>query len=428
MECRKQKISFSYFFTERFLNRKNLFFTKKWRKNPKKSTIILNEKKTEKNHTKLRLHEIADKLNDLLTFRKSPESILEENYIEKLESTTNIAIIFSKLLSKNQMTVEFERRISTILTQIKHRNFKPDIIAFIGGPDNQGELSGATAGYIYFRHISEQSNVDLKGFEFLIEESTNNTKENLESLIKILKRKFGEEALSKCHFTLISSDYHLIRIAEIYKLSRKQSLLTPLYKSGASWTYLFAAYPFCLSPDPTIAFLGRVRVLANDLAIVLTDLNGYVEFNDFIAKENFARLCETSKKLRIMLRIMSEPNMFLKSSFKAVEIPFHQWEVLERGLCTIHEVQVILTPLMNGKSVEKRALVKARDLLMNAIKNIRLTVDPDRPLSHEGWSNSYRISKDLMKIRIDQVEISNGCEGVNQERDSPFIKKKKILM
>jgi len=123
---------------------------------------------------------------------------------------------------------------------------------------------------------------------------------------------------------------------------------------------------------------------------------------------------------------MSEPNMFLKSSFGAVEIPFHQWEVLERGLCTIHEVQVILTPLMNGKSVEKRTLMKARDLLMKAIKNIRLTVDPDRPLSHEGWNNSFRISKDLMKTKIDQMNTNNRCEGIRLRKYSPFTKKRKF--
>lgn len=395
MKINNSSISFSYFFTKRFIQKNNhLVFKNSETPNKKKKTIL-----NEKNCTKLRLHEIADKLTDLLTLRKFPESTFQEDSREQNRTTLHVAVIFSKILTQNQITVEFERRISTILTQIKHRNFRPDVVAFIGGPRNQNQLSGATAGYIYFRYISELADINLNGLEFIIEESTHNTQENLVFLLKTLRKKYGQEAISKSHFTLISSDYHLIRIAEIYKLSRKQSLLTPLYRAGATWAYLFAAYPFCLSPNPTIAFLGRIRVLANDLAIVLVNLNGCVEFNDFVAKENFTRLCETNKKLRIMLRIISEPNEFLSSSKGVIEVPFHQWEILERSLCLIHEVQVILSPLVNGKSVERKTIIKARDLLMDGIKSIRLTVDPDRPLCHEEWKNSYlqmtEISKNL---------------------------------
>mmetsp|Transcript_34727 Transcript_34727/g.68103 ORF Transcript_34727/g.68103 Transcript_34727/m.68103 type:complete len:301 (+) Transcript_34727:413-1315(+) len=295
-------------------------------------------------------------------------------------------------------------------------------MAFIGGYGNQNHLSGATAGYIYFRHISQQANVDIGGLEFIIEETTHNTHENLICLLNTLKKKYGQEAVSKCHFSLISSDYHLIRIAEIYKLSRRQSLLTSLYKMGATWTYLFAAYPFCVSPDPTLAFLGRMRVLANDLSIVLVNLNGLVEFNDFIAKENFSRLCETNKKLRIMLRIMSEPSGNVHSSRGSVEIPFYQWEVLERSLCVIHEVQVILTPLVNGKSVERRTLVHARDLLMNVVKNIRLTIDPDRPLCHEEWKGSFQTEKNSKKKPLLKKYIRN-IKNSKKKRFSPFLKK-----
>ena len=333
----------------------------------------------------------------------------------------HIAVIFSKILVQDQITVEFERRISTILTQIKYRKFKPDIIAFIGGYGNQNHLSGATAGYIYFRHICQQANVDIEGLEFIIEETTYSTHQNLICLLNTLKKKYGEEAVSKCHFSLISSDYHLIRIAEIYKLSQRQSLLSSLHNVGATWTYLFAAYPFCVSPDPTLAFLGRIRVLANDLSIVLVNLNGLVEFNDFIAKENFSRLCETNKKLRIMLRIMSEPNGNVNSSRSSMDIPFHQWEILERSLCVIHEVQLILTPLVNGKSVERRTLIRARDLLMNVVKNIRLTIDPDRPLCHEEWKNSFFKEKNSKKNLYLTKKHSKGRKN-EKKRISPFSK------
>mmetsp|Transcript_31025 Transcript_31025/g.78607 ORF Transcript_31025/g.78607 Transcript_31025/m.78607 type:complete len:428 (-) Transcript_31025:1512-2795(-) len=422
MNIQSANLSFSFFFSERFSKKKNTFFSKKNLIKFKKNKIKLSLKENSDNDSKLRLHQIADKLNHLLSLEKFSESTIPEEYKGQLESTMHIAVIFSKILVQDQITVEFERRVSTILTQIKYRKFKPDIMAFIGGYGNQNHLSGATAGYIYFRHISQQANVDIEGLEFIIEETTHSTHENLICLLNTLKKKYGEEAVSKCHFSLISSDYHLIRIAEIYKLSQRQSLLTSLYNVGATWTYLFAAYPFCVSPDPTLAFLGRIRVLANDLSIVLVNLNGLVEFSDFIAKENFSRLCETNKKLRIMLRIMSEPSGNVNSSRGSVEIPFHQWEILESSLCVIHEVQVILTPLVNGKSVERRTLIRARDLLMNVVKNIRLAIDPDRPLCHEEWKNSFCTEKNSKKNLLFKKKHLNPKKSV-QKRLSPFCKK-----
>jgi hypothetical protein len=246
------------------------------------------------------------------------------------------------------------------------------------------------------------------------------------SLLKSLQKKYGDEAVSKCHFTLISSDYHLIRISEIYKLSRRQSILTPLDEVGATWTYLFAAYPFCVSPDPTIAFLGRIRVLANDLAIVLVNLNGLIEFNDLIAKENFSRLCETNRKLRTMLRIMSEPGVFSNSSGSSIEIPFEQWEILERSLCTIHEVQINITPLVNGKSVDRRLLIGSRDLLMGAVKDIRLTIDPDRPLNQEEWTFSLVQIKNQKYPAIQRQNIES--ENILKKKMIfPFSKKNRLI-
>jgi hypothetical protein len=161
--------------------------------------------------------------------------------------------------------------------------------------------------------------------------------------------------------------------------------LTPLFKIGSTWTYLFSAYPFCVSPDPTLAFLGRIRVLANDLTIVLVNLNGFLTNNDLIAKENFSRLCETNRKLRSMIRITSEPVGFLNYTNNSVEIPLEQLEILEISLCSIYEIQSILTPLVNGRSVDRRTLIQTRDLFMNTIKNIKNTIDPDRPIDNGSW-------------------------------------------
>mmetsp|Transcript_32148 Transcript_32148/g.49812 ORF Transcript_32148/g.49812 Transcript_32148/m.49812 type:complete len:398 (-) Transcript_32148:481-1674(-) len=385
--CENTKKSFFYFFLNNFsgINYIKETFKKSIKK---KQALWVNaeENFNKETNSDLRLHEITDRLTYLLSLGKIPEYSTQEYYKGHLESTLHIAVVFCKPLFEGEITVEFSRRISTTLSQVKYGKLKPDIIAFIGGNIDKGKMSGATAGYVYFRHLSVEASVDLMGLEFIIEEKMKNPKDNLVSLLTTLRKRFGDEAVSKCHFTLISSDYHLIRIAEIHKLSQRQSILNPLYEAGATWTYLFAAYPFCVSPDPTLAFLGRIRVLANDLTIVLVNLNGIVEFNEFVARENFSRLCETNRKLRTMLRIMSEPGSSSTSGGSSIEIPPKQWEVLEKSLCVIHEIQTVLTPLIDGKSVEKRILVRARDLFMNTVKDIRMSIDPDRPLNNHEWA------------------------------------------
>mmetsp|Transcript_12304 Transcript_12304/g.28420 ORF Transcript_12304/g.28420 Transcript_12304/m.28420 type:complete len:214 (-) Transcript_12304:369-1010(-) len=206
----------------------------------------------------------------------------------------------------------------------------------------------------------------------------------------LLKKKYNEEAITKCHFTLVSSDYHLIRIAEIHKISKKQSILNLINCHGSTWTYLFAAYPFCVSPDPTLAFLGRIRVLANDLTIILVNIDGFLKTNDLIAKENYTRLCETNKKLRALLRIMNEKSDHFDHNKNNVILSLEQWEVLEKSLCITHEIQLLLSTIILGKLPDRFTILKSRDLFIKAIKDIKRVMDPDRPLFSKEWNQDLK--------------------------------------
>jgi hypothetical protein len=352
------------------------------------------KKKNKKNHKVdqkkntvpgLRLHEIADKIDFLLATDGLIEPAVQENLNGHLESTLHVAVIFCKNLDKNQITVEFSRRISAILNQIKSGKIKLDTIVFLGGEIDQNEFSSASAGYIYLRYLADKSKINLSGLDFIIEHTYSNFQDNLSILTSLLENKYGKEGVSRCHFTLISSDYHLIRISEIHRLSTRQSLLNPILKIGATWTYLFAVYPFCVSPDPNLAFLGRIRVLANELSVVLVNLNGHLEYSEMLSRENFTRLCETNRKLRLALRKMFEQDNLINLPKNSLNINLDYWETLEQSLGEIHDVQNILSPLITGKTVERIDLIKARDIFMNALKNIKLTVDPDRPLNQKEW-------------------------------------------
>jgi len=78
-----------------------------------------------------RLHEIAHKLEYLLSIRRLHESTLQENFKGHLESSLHIAVIFSKSLIEKQISLEFSRRISTLVAHINLGKIKPDMVAFI---------------------------------------------------------------------------------------------------------------------------------------------------------------------------------------------------------------------------------------------------------------------------------------------------------
>ena len=93
------------------------------------------------NHDKinsdLSLHEMADKLGHLLSLSEFPNISTQEHHKGHLESTMHVAVVFCKPLIKDMITIEFERRISILLSQIKKDKLRPDTIAFVGGNDNK---------------------------------------------------------------------------------------------------------------------------------------------------------------------------------------------------------------------------------------------------------------------------------------------------
>jgi len=107
-------------------------------------------------------------------------------------------------------------------------------------------------------------------------------------------------------------------------------------------------------------------------------------------KKNFAHLCETNNKLKTMLRKIFEQGGSLKFTKNSIDIPLNYWGVLEQSMFQMHKVQIILAPLIEGKPIERINLIKARDIFMNALKDIKLTVYPDRRLNHSEWAFSSK--------------------------------------
>lgn len=353
------------------------------RKSPKKRVQRMSLGPNTNKTSLANLHELTERIADLLQVGSLETNSLhcpKDAPLGYLEASMHVVVVFAKGLIRDQISVEYAKRVVTLVKQLASGALTPDIVCFTGGRGGGriGNVSDAAVGYAFFRNVCEEAGVDVSGMDFVLDEKSVNAKEKMANVIEMLRRRAGSDAVAKCHFTLVSSDYHLIRIQEVHRLCPRQSMLFPLEVSSATWNCIFAAYPFCVSRDPATAFLGRAVVLANDLGIVLVNLNGALDDRQFVSKENLHRLSETFAKMREMYRVI-DARTSVTGGFRT-DMRAHA-ETLELGIHDIREVHTLLSPLMEGGgSVERRDLELARNLLRETIVRIRSSMDPDRIL------------------------------------------------
>lgn len=58
-----------------------------------------------------------------------------------------------------QVTVEYASRIRRLVQGIKSGHLKPDLVCFTGGRVRDNKVADASAGYVFFRHLSEHQGV-----------------------------------------------------------------------------------------------------------------------------------------------------------------------------------------------------------------------------------------------------------------------------
>ena len=354
------------------------------------------------NRSLANLHELTERIADLLhvgSIQKTTQHSPKDAPLGYLSANNHIVVIFGKHLIRDQITVEYAKRIVTLVKQIASGALNPNVICFTGGKgnNNPSSISEAAAGYTFFRGVCEESGVDVSRFDYILEEESRNSKENLINVIEEIRSRYGHHSLSSCHFTLVSSDYHLIRLQEVHRLTPRQSILFPLEVSASTWNCIFAAYPFCVSRDAPTAFLGRAVVLANDLGILLANLNGALEDREFIAKENLHRLKEVFAKMREMYRIIDSRSVSAGGFRK--DMRAHA-ETLELAIHDIRQVNNLLSPLNEtGASVPPTHIEQARDLLNSTIFKMRSSMDPDRVLRVH---DRLAITEDMVSYVSDQ--------------------------
>ncbi len=267
--------------------------------------------------------------------------------------TRHVAVIFSKPLIDNQVTLEYASRLRAVAKVIQQDTYRPSLLCFTGGICQPNAVADADAGFLFFRHLCASQHIHLTDMEYVLDRTSGaagasdyQNKDEGKALTHIiqqiqqnwLSRWFDEEfkpdddmsasdpasqsttkrissPRSKkliVHFTLISTEYHLCNLNDIHHRSPRQSLLRPLatalsgdhhhQTSGNKiqvetiWSYRYSAYPSVyFARDEAKAFMGKCYRLGEELAPLLVNIKGVV---DSVSKFLF---CSLESRLIIYL-------------------------------------------------------------------------------------------------------------------------------
>lgn len=208
--------------------------------------------------------------------------------------TRHVAVVFSKPLVDNQVTLEYASRIRAIAKAMQQDLYRPSLLCFTGGVSPPNAVADADAGFLFFRHLCASQRIPLTDVEFILDRTStwsggadayeHQSRDESKSLTHIIQRiqqqwlsRWFDEAFkldddiepsnaSKSdsegaplsiraavertkklviHFTLISTEYHLCNLNDIHHRSPRQSLLRPLATS-------FATEHFHIASESTI--------------------------------------------------------------------------------------------------------------------------------------------------------------------------------
>eukprot|EP00980_Cylindrotheca_fusiformis_P028152 scaffold22583_cov106-Cylindrotheca_fusiformis.AAC.23 len=241
----------------------------------------------------------------------------------------HVAVVFSKPLREDQITIEYASRLVSLARSMKFDDYKPDMICFCGSstPAEGGLVTDTAAGVIFFRHLCMANDIPLDETILSIiaqkEDGLSWSSKSLHPLVEevvgrrylkhwlshsdVYERPIDEYGLTRqqqrknihIHLTLVSTDYHLCNLNDIHVRSPRQSPLNELkqeieriakvYKGIAktTWCFRYATYPYVYSKSEVSAFLGKCYLIAQELRPLLVNLRGVAnEVSAILLEEN----------------------------------------------------------------------------------------------------------------------------------------------
>jgi hypothetical protein len=259
------------------------------------------------------------KADSLRTLLEHNEDIKEFKNPKKIEELYHVAIVFSKPLMKDQITVEYSSRLISLARAIQDENYRPALICFCGSKKIKDDslVSATSAGIIFFRHFCAANQISLEGTDFCVAQHEGSdlswSSSTLRTVVDEFKQRryldnwletsntyesatdeYGmtrQEPRKKVHihWTMISTEYHLCNLNDIHLRSPRQSPLNTLLQDfdhnikrsmgivRTTWCFRYSAYPYIDSQNDLTAFLGKCYLMAQGLRPLLVNLRGVVK-------------------------------------------------------------------------------------------------------------------------------------------------------
>jgi hypothetical protein len=272
----------------------------------------------------------------------------------------NVAVILSKPLVDDQITLEFAARIQRLVRAMQYEDYRPDVICFVEGYGKSSSSSnshnrnattlrvgGVAAdcdmGYSYLRHLATALDLNVSGIIFHLERTSiqNGALGTIADLIQrdcvpvwikglmdttaAVTFEPSRKLVRKLYvqFWLVSSEYHLCILNDIHVRSPGQSPLRSLERwpsvsiSAAvpmshttvqletTWTYLYATTAnmrlTTSLPDESdrlvATFVAACYKRSQDLIPVLQNLRGVVADKEFFQRDNYRVLVQARRAL-----------------------------------------------------------------------------------------------------------------------------------
>jgi hypothetical protein len=239
------------------------------------------------------------------------QAFRKKNKLPQETSTCHVAVVFSKPLVDDQVTIEYAARLISLARGMKDDSYTPVLICLLNNqlPTDGNTISDATAGYVYFRHLCASHDISLDETPISIVPTSPNRGGSLHPVAQAIQHGFLDNWLDQSgiyesktdeyglnrsvirkkvhiHITLVSSDYHLCNLNDIYQRSPQQSQLHTLQEFletsssrgivDTTWSFRYATYPFVYAKDEATAFLGKSFLLSQQLLPLLVNLRGVV--------------------------------------------------------------------------------------------------------------------------------------------------------
>jgi hypothetical protein len=351
-------------------------------------------------------------------------------------SSYHVAIVLSKPLKEDHVTIEYAARIQKLVQIMLRDDYQPSLICFVGGRHGNANTWDCDAGYIYFRHLAASLKLPLDGIQFHLQRSSvqegaldevaSYIQQNIVTAwIKSLQDSPGANHRKRLklqvEFSMFSSDYHLCILNDIHMRSPGQSPLqafqsnkwqhsaNQLFNQSSvqnypvqmktSWRYQYATTAVLhASPDRIQTFCVACYHKAQELIPVLQNLRGVVDNKEFFQRDNYRVLVKARRSLVSDMEKLyyHQPSL---AAVHRVLLPSSSGEmkpmdvVLESALLSLGRCVDLVRPAgMFTGSVPPHDFKLACSVLEQALSQITIACDPDKPLPPSEWGKLFDYS------------------------------------